>query len=127
MKLLIKALLVIAFISFFDNSFGQPPSTPRFRKEFLEEINNIRQQGCTCGATYMPPVAPLVWNDELEDAAMGHAKDMANLNYFSHTSKDGRTMGKRISAAGYGFKGFRSYAIAENIAEGQQSIDEVIK
>ena len=36
-------------------------------------------------------------------------------------------MGNRISAAGYGFKGFRSYAIGENIAEGQQSIDEVIK
>ncbi len=57
---------------------------------------------------------------------MGHAKDMAKRNYFSHTSQDGRSMEDRIVFAGYTFKGFKSFAIGENIAQGQQSIAEVM-
>ncbi|CAF1546581.1 unnamed protein product, partial [Didymodactylos carnosus] len=53
-------------------------------------------------------------------------QDMAKRNYFSHTSKDGRSMEDRIVSAGYKFKGFKSFAIGENIAQGQQSIAEVM-
>ena len=74
----------------------------------------------------MRPALPMVWNDQLAVAAMGHAKDMYNRNYFSHTSLDGRTTENRIMAAGYVYKGYKSYAIGENIAEGQQSIAEVM-
>jgi uncharacterized protein YkwD len=35
-------------------------------------------------------------------------------------------MAQRISNAGYAFKGFRSYTVGENIAQGQMSIDEVM-
>lgn len=73
----------------------------------------------------MPPAPPLVWNDLLEKAAAGHAMDMYNKNYFSHESKDGRTILNRIAAAGYDRKGFKSYQIGENIAQGQRSIAEV--
>lgn len=73
----------------------------------------------------MKPVAPLVWNDKLEDAAMGHAKDMAKKDYFSHESKDGRKIVDRIEAAGYTRKGYKSYQIGENIAQGQPTIAEV--
>lgn len=101
-------------------------SEKHFREKFLERVNEARHKGCNCGNTYFPPAPPLVWNDQLENAAMGHAEDMSSRDYFSHTSKDGRTMAQRISNAGYAFKGFRSYTVGENIAQGQMSIDEVM-
>ena len=97
-----------------------------FKHEFLNRINLARQKGCNCGTTYFPPAPPLSWNDELEDAARGHALDMSERNYFSHTSKSGRNVSDRVLAAGYGFKGYRSYAVGENIAQGQMSIAEVM-
>jgi uncharacterized protein YkwD len=105
----------------------QSSGSAAFKKDFLTYINDIRKKGCTCGITYMPPVSPLSWNQQLESAAMGHATDMAQKNYFSHTSKDGRTMENRIAAAGYTYNGFKSYAVGENIAQGQLSIDEVMR
>jgi uncharacterized protein YkwD len=122
-----RALILLTLFSFINVYSQQTESNPQFRREFLQNINHIRQKGCNCGATYMPPVPPLTWNDQLEIAAMGHARDMANHNYFSHTSKDGRSMEDRIVSAGYKFKGYKSFAIGENIAEGQLSIAEVMK
>jgi uncharacterized protein YkwD len=116
------SILSLSFIS----GFAQETGTSQFKKSFLEHINAVRAKGCDCGTTYMPPAPPLVWNDNLEKAAMGHAWDMSNNNYFSHTSKDGRKMEDRIALAGYTFKGYKSFMVGENIAEGQQSIDEVM-
>jgi uncharacterized protein YkwD len=127
MKISLKGLFVILSIFIFQSTFAQRTvSTSEFRREFLENINHTRQKGCNCGTTFMQPAPPLIWNDELEVAALGHAKDMANKNYFSHTSKDGRTMDKRVIAAGYTYKGYKSFAIGENIAQGQMSIAEVM-
>lgn len=101
------------------------PSGNKFKREFLERINKVRQKGCNCGGLYMRPVAPLVWNDHLEDAAINHAKDMSKKNYFSHDSKDGRKIVNRIEDAGYSRKGYKSYQVGENIAQGQRTIAEV--
>jgi uncharacterized protein YkwD len=98
-----------------------------FKNAFLQNINNKRAQGCKCGTTFMPPVAPLTWNDVLANAALGHARDMGEHNYFSHESLDGRTSEQRIMAAGYNFNNYRSFAVGENIAFGQESIDEVMR
>lgn len=46
---------------------------------------------------------------------------MAENNYFSHTSLDGRNAGQRITDEGYRW---RSYG--ENIAAGQRSVNEVM-
>lgn len=100
-------------------------SGDQFKSEFLSRINRVRQQGCKCGTTYMPPAPPLVWNDNLEKAADGHARDMAKNNYFNHDSRDGRTMSDRILKAGYTYEGYKSFAVGENIARGQESIAEV--
>ncbi|MBS7562987.1 CAP domain-containing protein [Mucilaginibacter sp. Bleaf8] len=100
-------------------------SKDQFKDEFLSRINRVRARGCNCGSTYMPPAAPLVWNDDLEQAANAHAKDMARNDYFSHTSQDGRTISDRIMKAGYTYNGYKSFAVGENIARGQLSIAEV--
>ncbi|HEK22090.1 CAP domain-containing protein [Mucilaginibacter sp.] len=96
-----------------------------FKDRFLQLINQTRTRGCNCGGTWYPPAPPLVWNNQLEDAARGHAKYMARRNYFSHDSKDGRSMTTRIVQAGYQFKGWKSFMSGENIAFGQQTIEEV--
>lgn len=57
----------------------------------------------------------------LANAAQGHADDMRANNYFSHTGLNGSSPGDRITAAGYNW---RTYG--ENIAQGQQSEQEVM-
>jgi uncharacterized protein YkwD len=127
MKILFRAVFsIVALFSFVNAYSQQTTSNSKFRDEFLDYINRTRQKGCNCGTTYMPPAPPLIWNDQLEIAAIGHAVDMYDKNYFSHTSKDGRTMEKRMFAAGYAYKGYKSFMIGENIAMGQHSIPEVM-
>jgi uncharacterized protein YkwD len=108
------------------SAYCQATGSPAFKQEFLKQINQVRSAGCTCGTNYMAPAPPLIWNDNLEKAAKGHAWDMSNNNYFSHTSKDGRSMEDRIVFAGYIFNGFKNFAIGENIAFGQTTITEVM-
>lgn len=128
MKNFIKTILILfTLVPGYSAHSQEPVSNGRFRREFLNAINRVRQQGCTCGTTYMPPAAPLVWNNQLEVAAIDHARDMAENNYFSHTSRDGRNMEDRIVFAGYVFKGYKSFMAGENIAQGQMSIAEVMQ
>lgn len=101
-------------------------SKDEFKDQFLDVINARRAKGCNCGTTYMRPANPLTWNDMLASAAGEHAIDMYRNNYFNHTSTTGQTLQDRLFAAGYSYKGYQSYTIGENIAEGQQTIDEVI-
>jgi uncharacterized protein YkwD len=117
--------LLLFVVSFNQIAFSQTPGSKKFESEFLELINRTRTKGCNCGTTYMPPVAPLKWNDLLEKAAKGHAQEMAKKKYFSHTSKDGRSTMVRVEDAGYTHKGYRSFTVGENIAQGQPTIQEV--
>lgn len=123
-----KFLFGAAFIVILSSFVGITQINDRdsFKDQFLTLINKTRQKGCKCGDLKMPPAPPIVWNDDLEKAALGHAKDMAKQDYFSHESKDGRSMNTRIVTAGYYFKGFKSFMIGENIALGQTSIAEVM-
>ncbi len=124
----LKSLLVVplffcvSFVregaSFIDKNFS-------FKAEVLKQINQIRVRGCNCGNVYMQPVAPVIWNDRLASAAAAHAQDMANNNYFSHESRNGDQIKERFAKAGYGTTGFQRYVIGENIAAGQQSIEQV--
>ncbi|GAA3123627.1 hypothetical protein GCM10010466_13130 [Planomonospora alba] len=81
--------------------------------EVVRLTNAQRQRGGCRALTHDP---------YLRKAAYGHSRDMAVNNYFSHTSKDGRTVIDRIRAAG--FTGARRWA--ENIAWGQQTPSAVV-
>ncbi|HEY4194591.1 MAG TPA: CAP domain-containing protein [Mucilaginibacter sp.] len=118
------AALIISFCCI--SAAPQHINNDRFKQEFLDRINLARSKGCNCGRTYFPPAPPLIWNNDLENAARGHALDMSERNYFSHTSKDGRSMSDRVTQAGYNFKGYKSFIVGENIAQGQMSIPEVM-
>lgn len=125
MKYYILALFFALSIN--QSAFSQSPGSNKFKSEFLELINRVRQKGCNCGTTAMPPVPPMKWNDFLEKAAKGHAEEMAKKKFFSHTSKDGRSTMNRAENAGYVHNGFRSFTVGENIAEGQPTIAEVME
>jgi uncharacterized protein YkwD len=125
MKKHLLSIVSIALLSSFIGLGTSLDNSASFKEEFLTLINKTRREGCKCGNITMAPAAPLVWNNDLEKAAEGHAKDMAKRNYFSHDSKDGRSISTRIVTAGYYFKGFRSFMVGENIAFGQTSIAEV--
>jgi uncharacterized protein YkwD len=94
---------------------------PDFKAVLLQKVNAARAQARSCGATAMPAIGALAWNDALFLAAAGHARDMAQQNYFAHVSLDGRTFTQRITAAGYAWT-----AAGENIAAGYASIDDVL-
>ncbi|MBO9672726.1 MAG: CAP domain-containing protein [Sphingobacteriaceae bacterium] len=87
----------------------------------IAKINELRQSGCNCGTSYMPPVPNLSINKQLQDAARAHAKDMAERNYFDHLSPEGGTPEERALNAGYtgDFK-------AENLGKGYSQADQVI-
>ena len=59
----------------------------------------------------------LCFNSKLNNAAQLHSGDMASKGYFSHTSLDGTTLGKRVKRAGYRYNN-----VAENIAR-ESSVD----
>lgn len=84
----------------------------------LELVNQMRQQGGNCPSGAMPPVAPLRMNKELRLAARLHSKDMADQNYFSHDSLDGRSPWQRMGEAGY-----QGSPVGENIAAGSNSAE----
>ncbi|MFB6726463.1 CAP domain-containing protein [Kribbella sp. NPDC056345] len=88
--------------------------TPQdFRSEVVSRTNAERAKaGCPA----------LNRHSALDNAAQGHAADMANRNYFSHNSLDGRTPWDRIRQAGYPTNTGR----AENIAAGQTTPAAVV-
>lgn len=127
MRFILTVPLLILISCFGRKTDPGSPSYANFQKEFLRHINKVRASGCKCGNTYMPPVAPLSWNKLLERSASGHARDMYRRNYFAHLSRSGKSIKNRIEDAGYTLTGMRTYAIGENIAAGQRSIEEVMR
>lgn len=93
-----------------------------FQAEALRLINQRRAAGASCGARgSFAPTTALSWDAKLAQAAYGHARDMADHDYFSHTGRNGSTLGQRVSAAGYTWS-----AVAENIAAGTRSVSATV-
>lgn len=85
----------------------------RVRVELLSRINAERRRARR---------QPLSLNERLDVAAQLHADDMLARSYFAHRGPDGKTVRERARLAGYEWS-----AIGENLAEGQQSVDEVVE
>lgn len=93
-----------------------------FDADALRLINQYRAAGASCGSRgSFAPASALSAQAQLTSAAHGHSRDMADNNYFSHTSLDGRTPGTRVTAAGYSWS-----SVGENIAAGYGSVQAVV-
>ncbi|RMF68803.1 MAG: CAP domain-containing protein [Cyanobacteria bacterium J069] len=84
-----------------------------FIAEVLRLTNQFRQQN---------GVQALSYNNKLGNAAQGHSLNMANQDFFSHTGKDGSTIGQRVTAAGYQWS-----TTGENIAAGYTTPAAVVE
>lgn len=88
----------------------------------IDLVNLERAAGANCGGRQFAPAGPVELDVDLRDSARGHSQDMAEQNYFSHDSLDGRDFMDRIQATGYTGQG----PWGENIAAGQTSAQEVV-
>jgi uncharacterized protein YkwD len=88
--------------------------------KLFQLVNDLRKKGCQCGSNYMPPVASLSWNADLDAAARRHADDMFTNDFFDHTGSDGSTIARRVTDTGYPWQ-----AVGENIAWGYRDIESV--
>ncbi|HKH49206.1 MAG TPA: CAP domain-containing protein [Thermoanaerobaculia bacterium] len=82
------------------------------RQEMLDRINKLRE------ATGL---RPLELDPRLNTAAQAHAADMLARTYYNHVSPEGTTASRRVQAAG-----FAADLVAENIAAGKTSVDDVL-
>ena len=67
----------------------------------------------------LPPLTP---DARLAAAAQAHSADMVRRGFFAHESPDGRQVWDRAVAEGYAYR-----KVAENIAAGQRTADEVVR
>lgn len=81
-----------------------------YKTELLKLVNDLRKKGCRCGRKRMRPVPPLKWNPLLEKAALAHARDMEQNDFFKHKGSNGSKVSQRIEKTGYDWR-----AVAENI------------
>lgn len=89
-----------------------PASAATVANQVLTLVNRERSKaGCR----------PLVLDSRLQGAAKLHSQDMASRNYFSHTSRNGRTFVQRIRA-----KNYNGLRLGENIAAGQPNTTSVV-
>lgn len=93
-----------------------PPRTTTPRNTSAQDqvvaLTNTERQNAGCG--------PLTVDANITTAAQKHASDMANRDYFEHTTPEGVTFDQRIRNAGYSRPG------AENIARGASTAAQVV-
>jgi uncharacterized protein YkwD len=85
----------------------------RVRRELRERINRER------ASRRLPPLRPA---PSLDAAAQAHAADMLSRSYYGHNSPEGATVLERSKRAGY-----QPRLVGENLAQGQESIDQVVE
>lgn len=88
----------------------------------LALANEARSRPRRCGSKSHKAAPPLTLSAVLTRAALKHAQDMAAHSHFEHTGTDGSTPAQRAEKAGYSW-----LAVAENIAAGARTADEVME
>lgn len=119
-------LLALAAVALATNAFSADAvvgrnSTGAIRARVVDLVNDARSEGRRCGRTRFAPAPPLRVSRKLNDAAAGHARDMARRKYLEHRGRDGSEPRDRVKRAGY-----QSRLTGENIALGPQSAEEVV-
>ena len=101
--------------------FNLPTESGDFQTDMVTFVNTVRARGCKCGNKNMNPVAPIAWNDRLENAAISHALDMAKNKFFDHVGSNGSEIDNRVEKAGY-----KWMEVGENIAWGYKNLTDAM-
>jgi uncharacterized protein YkwD len=83
------------------------------RRELLERVNSARRDARQ---------PPLRLQHQLNQTAQSYAEDMLDRDFYGHKSPEGTTVMDRAIAAGY-----RGRMTGENLANGAESVDEVMR
>ena len=119
----IAALTAVALSS---NTFAANAVVGRERNatvlaRVVELVNVARSQGRRCGSERFAAAPPVSVSKKLNEAASGHARDMARRKFFEHRGSDGSQPKDRVLAAGY-----QPRLTGENIAYGPESAEEAV-
>jgi uncharacterized protein YkwD len=101
-----------------------PPTwedAPAASRRVLDLINEARVHARRCGRKQFHATTRLRHAAALEDAARVHAQDMAARNFLGHEGSDESMPADRATQAGYSWA-----AVAENVAAGQTTAEEVV-
>jgi uncharacterized protein YkwD len=88
----------------------------------LALVNTARSRARLCGNQKFAAAEALKLDPTLARVAEAHARDMMRHNRMSHTGSDGSNAADRVTRAGYPWR-----AVAENVASGQTSAEEVVQ
>ncbi len=91
-------------------------------EQVLVYLNAIRAQARVCGQQPFAAASPLRWEASLEQAARGHAAELAQGEQLHHVAANGRSLRERVRGNGY-----LAYRVGENLAAGQESVEEVLQ
>jgi uncharacterized protein YkwD len=87
----------------------------------LKLVNDARSRPRRCGGEAFPAAKPLTLSPQLERAALLHSREMAMSSSVRHEGSDGSTPVQRAAQAGY-----TSTLVAENVAAGQETADQLM-
>ncbi len=90
--------------------------------DVLTEVNRVRALGARCGNETFGPAPSMTMDSQLRCSSRLFSQDMAQRNFFDHTSPEGTTPADRIAAANY----TGTYPVGENIAAGYSTAQEVM-
>jgi uncharacterized protein YkwD len=117
----LAALIALSTSAFAADTMVGRESGADVRTRVVELVNAARGKSRTCGKERFDPAPSLVVSQKLNEAAAGHARDMARRKYFEHRGSDGSQPKDRVLRAGY-----HSRLTGENIAFGPESAEEVV-
>jgi uncharacterized protein YkwD len=88
------------------------PAAANWRQEIMRYVNRYRSRN-GLSALSLEPI--------LNKAAQAHSDDMAARDYFDHVTPNGKTVGDRVTRAGYRWR-----SVLENLAAGQETPRAVV-
>lgn len=98
-----------------------PDDASAVDQRVLELINEARVRSRKCGRSQFTATTPLKQVAALESAALAHAQDMAANSSLGHEGSDGSMPADRATRASYTWS-----AVAENVAAGQTTAEELV-
>ncbi len=114
-------LIILAILLLFATA-GYSQTEKIDLQELLISTNQQRAKYGKKATKKRPGCEPLTWNETLAEAARVQANYLLKKKKLTHTGSNGSSVDSRVKKLGYNWR-----FVGENLAKGQETIDEVIK
>jgi MYXO-CTERM domain-containing protein len=118
--LIATVLLAPGSVLAYGEGDGDGPSMEERAVHLFTDRLRVEPDATDAEFSNYPPVAPLIYNVDLGEAARFHGDDMAESGCFQHESCDGTEFGTRLN------RFYSGFAIGENIAMGSPNAESVV-